>query len=101
LLRKALDAAGISYEYVSNYPEADKGQPWPGARDGETFVNLEPGGNEGYSLYVNVRVPSPNRDGTYTLFQPIRVKLLSTVDEALKAHGFVSYLFQWLTRRRS
>lgn len=89
-LEKALKSAKLPFEYIS--PE-DKWWPWP---EGETFVALEVGGNEGYSLYVCVREylkdAHNRRSGKMELRHPIRIKLLTTTDEAFEVHRFVWHL---------
>jgi hypothetical protein len=97
-LDKALTKARMPYEYVSPLVAVtsvlDKScrELWPDGKNFETFVSLEMGGNEGYVVMVNVRSGKPDDNGVYQLHRPIRVKLLTTREEAMQVYDFVFHL---------
>jgi hypothetical protein len=85
-----LESCGISgFEYLSTAGIGCRDVPWP---EGITFVSLEVGGNEGYSIYVGVRSTGASPEYRHTLTMPIRVKVLAGRDDALAMYAVAFHL---------
>jgi len=88
-LERAPGLSGLEYVSTRGY-NAGPTTRWP---EGEVFVALQVGGNEGYSLSVYV-VLAREQDKTAAarVVQVIRAKLLSTHDDALAYHALAFHL---------
>ena len=88
----ALETADISgFEYLSYKPYPGWEGDWP--RDANCHVMLTVGGNEGYSLYVVLEeFRGSGRDRRAEWRPVMRVKLLSSRDDALAFHALAFHL---------
>lgn len=87
-LRKLLDKHKMPYEYVSTTHTSLR--EWPIGNSQVDYCWLEPGGNEGWSIFLATRY-CLGRDESYrwVLHEPIRIKLLCVDDDAWRVVRFV------------
>ncbi len=86
---KLLDKAKMPYDYVSCAGSEDL--TWPIGQRQTDYCWLEPGGNEGWYIYIATRFDTAEL-GKHCIWEhhePIRIKLLCNTDDAWRVVRFV------------